>query len=100
MQSNLPRSAMDMADFSIQDKSVGIINRTPLQNGRTLCENQSPTDTLTCTFAYGEGLTFSRTLQVRGMVTVWITVDYGDHPTLTNCLLWGHRGGSRWTSTH
>jgi hypothetical protein len=26
-------------------------------------------DSLTCSFAYGEGLTFSRTLQVLGMVT-------------------------------
>jgi hypothetical protein len=61
----LPRVDLEVDAFTIQDKTTIMNPRTPLQNGRTKCENQSPTDTLTCTFAYGEGLTFSKSLAVQ-----------------------------------
>jgi hypothetical protein len=56
---------LEVDAFTIQDKTTILNPRTPLQNGRTKCENESPTDTLTCTFAYGEGLTFSKALAVQ-----------------------------------
>lgn len=62
--SNLPMVDLTIESFTIQDKTTNMNPRTPLQNGRTKCENQSPTDTLTCTFAYGEGMTFSTALAV------------------------------------
>jgi len=62
--SNLPMVDLTVESFTIQDKTTNMNPRTPLQNGRTMCENQSPTDTLTCTFAYGEGMTFSTALAV------------------------------------
>ncbi len=62
--SNLPMVDLKVESFTIQDKTTNMNPRTPLQNGRTKCENQSPTDTLTCTFAYGEGMTFSTALAV------------------------------------
>ncbi|TFJ88496.1 hypothetical protein NSK_000070 [Nannochloropsis salina CCMP1776] len=62
--SNLPMVDLSVQAFTIQDKTTNMKPRTPLQNGRTKCENESPTDTLTCTFSYGEGLTFSTALSV------------------------------------
>lgn len=62
---NLPRALLEVSAFTIQDKTAHLNQRTPLPNGRTACENQSPTDTLTCTYAYGEGLTFTRTFSVQ-----------------------------------
>jgi hypothetical protein len=60
----LPRVLLEVSAFTIQDKTTNANQRTPLPNGRTACENQSPTDTLTCTYAYGEGLTFSRSFSI------------------------------------
>ena len=52
------------------DQSTYATPRVPLPNGRVRCENQSPTETATCTFAYGQGLTLSRQFRINVGYTV------------------------------
>lgn len=52
------------------DQSTFATPRVPLPNGRVRCENQSPTETATCTFAYGQGLTLSRQFRANWGYTI------------------------------
>eukprot|EP00624_Nannochloropsis_granulata_P000440 evm.model.NODE_11720_length_31253_cov_26.129396.6 len=52
------------------DQSTFAAPRIPLPNGRVRCENQSPTETATCTFAYGQGLTLSRQFRANWGYTI------------------------------
>jgi len=52
------------------DQSTFATPRIPLPNGRVRCENQSPTETATCTFAYGQGLTLSRQFRANWGYTI------------------------------
>ncbi len=60
----LPLVEMEMAAWITQDKTSVLGPRSPLENGRTRCENSAPSETVTCNVAYGEGLTFQRELDV------------------------------------
>lgn len=60
----LPLVEMEMAAWITQDKTNVLGPRSPLENGRTRCENSAPSETVTCNVAYGEGLTFQRELDV------------------------------------
>lgn len=52
------------------DQSTFAAPRVPLPNGRVRCENQSPSETGTCTFAYGQGLTLSRQFRANWGYTI------------------------------
>jgi hypothetical protein len=52
------------------DESTYATPRIPLPNGRVRCENGSPTETATCTFAYGQGLTLSRQFRANWGYTI------------------------------
>lgn len=60
----LPLVEMEMAAWITQDKTSILSPRSPLENGRTRCENSAPAETVTCNVAYGEGLTFQRELDI------------------------------------
>ena len=60
----LPLVEMEMAAWITQDKTSILGPRSPLENGRTRCENSAPSETVTCNVAYGEGLTFQKEIDV------------------------------------
>jgi len=67
-----------------QDGTETRATRVPLENGRTRCENSSPTETTTCSVAYGEGLTFETSMSVSygTSVTNGFTIAYENRFTL------------------
>jgi hypothetical protein len=49
----------------IYDKSHYVMAREPLPNGRLQCLNRSPTETVSCVFAYGQALLLVRRFRAR-----------------------------------
>jgi hypothetical protein len=45
---------MEVSAWITQDKTATLQPRSPLENGRTRCENASPSETATCSAGYGE----------------------------------------------
>lgn len=76
--SSQPLVSMSVASWTALDKTRILKPRAALENGRTRCENQSPTETATCSSAYGEGLSFQEQLDVLSGYTIqeYFQVDF------------------------
>jgi len=70
------------------DQSTYAQPRVPLPNGRVRCENGSPTETATCTFAYGQGLTLSRQFRANWGYTISDVITHRINAQVTETAQW------------
>lgn len=77
---DMPVVQMEVSAWIAQERTSILQPRSPLEQGRTRCENSSPGETVTCNVAYGEGLTFTRQLDMAFGFTYqfFFQINFGD----------------------